>query len=235
MDRVFKKRSGRLFAALLSTALLAACSNNPFNPAAEPRILGVNSGGTSWALPAGYAGIFQSGTLTGTSTNRINQISYTYADPIVKVQSRGDLPPINFLRFTAEVTLADGVRLPKKEYPLNSSMIQGSAVSVSGEVSTTLSQDSTEIDLLLPILSANQDLLNVVFPGNNAPRVRDGRAKIALYGKDLNGHDVELSFETPLMFGSSVFNSDGLADIPQEAVPQLESTTTQSPTNSGGR
>ena len=243
MDRVFKKRFGRLFAALMSTALLAACSNNPFNPAAEPRVIGISASNTnilnintvsggatsaSTGIRSLYAVILQRGTPRA--------ISYGYSDPIVRIQNRAELPPIDFISFTVEISLADGTRLPVKEYPLSRSMIQDASISIEGTPGNRLSQDSSEIELLLPILSANEDLLNVVFPGNNAPRVKDGRAKIKLIGRDLNGHNMEIELETSLRFETVVFNSDGLADIPQEEAPQQgQNTNVQSPTNSGGQ
>lgn len=223
MDRVFKKRSGRLFAALLSTALLAACSNNPFNPAAEPRIVSIRASQVYNSLPIGYSGIVQSGTRDIFRGDRILSISYAYADPVVTVSNRQELPPIDFSYFTVDVILSDGSVLPTKRYPINLSMLQGEST-------------ASEIDIPLPILSANEDLLNVVYPGNNVPRVRDGRAKVKIYGKDLNSHESQVELEIPLMFISTVLNSDGLADIPQEEAPQQgQNTNVQSPTNSGGQ
>lgn len=200
MDRFFKKRSGRLFGALLGISLLAGCSNNPFNPAAELRVMDVRS---TLSEEGRFAGIRQSSEKEGEQS----YILYTYSDPVVLLENREGLPSVNFNRFTSRISLSDGTRLPLKEYPLSKGMLDG---------------EQTEIQF--PILSADTDVRNVVYPGNNAPRVQDGVAEVTLYGTDLNGHKIELSFSTSLRFESLVFSS-GL-DVPRETQPNTDTPNT---------
>jgi len=212
MDRVSKitPKTTKLLtvlaaSCLISLPLLSACTNNPFNPAAELRIMDVRS---SLSGEGRFAGIRQSAETSGGNSFTL----YTYSDPVIKIQNREGLPPVNFTRFTSRITLADGTRLPLKEVPLSKGMLEGE-----------------EVEIQFPILSADTDIRNVVYPGNNAPRVQDGIVDVTLYGRDLNGHDVNVSFTTTLRFESLIYTS-GL-DTPQPDAPSRETE----PNNTGGQ
>ncbi|MBF2053551.1 MAG: hypothetical protein IGS03_08815 [Candidatus Sericytochromatia bacterium] len=191
----------------MSTVLLTACSNNPFNPAAELRIMDVRS---TLSGEGRFAGIRQSAERQGENSF----ILYSYSDPVVMIENRDGLPPVDFKRFTAQITLSDGTRLPLKEYPLSKGM-----------------QEGGQTEIQFPILSADTDIRNVVYPGNNAPRVQDGTAEVTLYGTDLNGHNVQVSFTTALRFESLVFR--GGLEVPTE--PETRSTPAPTAPNPGGQ
>lgn len=175
---------------------ISACSNNPFNPHSELRILDVASNETGR-----FAGIRQSVA----EENGRSVIIYTYAEPVVKIENRAGFPGVNFSRFSAKISLADGTVLPTKEYPLTKGINAG-----------------TTSDVQLSIMSADRDLQNVVYPGNNAPRVRDGRAEVVVFGTDLNGNNVEVPFSVPLSFESTVFSDSPIPPTAPTATPSPE-------------
>lgn len=195
MIRAFRNRlftSVSIF-ALCSIAVLA-CTNNPFNPKAEPRVTQIKTSDEER-----FAGIRQSLTTEGEQT----LILYTYVDPIVTFETPAALPAINFHKFAAQITLADGTVLPEKEYPLS----QGTPYSVGYTPGDTTLQavGVNSLELRFPVVSADRDLQNVIYPGNSAPRVRDGFAKITVFGKDTAGNDLEIPINVNLSFESSVF------------------------------
>lgn len=194
---------GWLSAACLSLAALNACTsiNNPFNPRAELRILDVSS-----SEEGRFVGIRQSATKEAENTF----IIYTYAEPVLRLESRTGFPVVNFNRFTARISLADGTNLPAKEYPLTKGSVEGQ-----------------EISIQFPIMSADRDVQNVVFPGNNAPRVRDGRAEIVLYGVDVNGNNIEIPVSVPLSFESTIFSDSPLPPTAPTPVPSPSPSATE--------
>lgn len=161
--------------------------------------------------------------------NNVPFILYTYVEPVVTLQTQAGYPAVNFTRFTSSITLSDGTILPTKTYPINKGTIDPN----------TLAGGSTAIipnlEVQLPIISADRDLQNVVYPGNNAPRVRDGRASVVLFGTDLNGHSIELPLSVPLSFESVVFpDTTTPPTAAPSASPSANSSSNSSP-NPGGQ
>lgn len=191
------------------SAGMSACTSDgkfqpPWNPRAEMRVLDIASSETGR-----FVGIRQSAEDQGA----VRVLVYTYVEPVVKFEVLAGFPNVNFTKFSSRITLADGTILPTKEYPLSKGTSQAGEFSVQ-----------------FPIMGSDRDLQNVVFPGNNAPRVRDGKASIILYGKDLNGYSIELPFTVSLSFESTVFSD---SPLPPSAV--TTPTPTPSASNSGGR
>jgi hypothetical protein len=200
--------------AAFATLTVSACYQdgfvqNPFVPRAELRILDVNS-----SEEGRFVGIRQSSQQEGLNTF----IVYTYAEPIVRIEARAGFPVVNFKRFTSRVTLSDGTVIPTKEYPLSIGMLSSAT-------------DATIIsEVRFPILSADRDIQNVVYPGNNAPRVLDGRAEIVLYGRDANGYDVQIPLSVPLAFESLVFSN---SPVPATLAPTVSPSPQTSATPGG--
>lgn len=186
--------------ALFLGLAVPACTNNPFNPSAELRILDVKS---TLASEGRFVGIRQSAS----TENGNSFILYTYADPVVTLENRDGLPSVDFKSFTVKISLSDGTTLPLKEYPLSQATVAG---------------ETTEVKF--PILSIDTDVRNVVYPGNNAPRVADGSAEVNLKGIDTNGNDVTVDFSVPLRFESLIF-SDGVTPAEPSPTPSPSSTT----------
>jgi len=172
-----------------------------------------------------FIGIRQSAETQGTQSF----IIYTYSEPVVKIQVLDGFPAVNFNRFTANITLADGTVMPQKDYPLSKGTGQNLAP-VPGQPVVALPPQ--ELDIQFPILSSDRDLQSVVFPGNNAPRVRDGRAEIVLFGKDLNGNDIQVPLSVPLAFESTVF-SDSITPPTAAPSPSPNASPNPSPTSGG--
>lgn len=195
--------SASVWLALVLSSGFSACTSYgnfqaPWNPTAELRILDVQS-----SVSDRFVGIRQ-------STETVNNqpvIVYSYVEPVVKLELLPGYPDVNFSRFSSKITLSDGTQLPTKEYPLSK------GTSGSGTLS-----------IQFPIMSADHDLQNVVFPGNNAPRVRDGVASLILYGKDTNGNNIQVPLTVPLSFESLVFSDSPL--------PPTAPTPTPSPSPS---
>lgn len=174
-----------------------------------------------------FPGIRQS---TGTENN-VPFILYTYVEPVVTLQTLDGFPAINFTSFTSSVTLSDGTVLPTKTYPINRGTVDPSTLGTGVPVAGGPPIIIPPLDISLPIISGDRDLQNVVYPGNNAPRVRDGRASVVLYGTDLNGHSIELPLSVPLSFESVVFSD---STTPPTAAPSASPTSNSSP-NPGGQ
>ena len=176
---------------------LSACSsfNNPFHPWAEVMITDVSAaasgGGT--AATGSLIGIRQSLS----TSDGAPFILYTYTEPSITLENKPALPRVNFYKFQIEYHLSDGTVLPVKEYPLSK------VLPVTGTVTIPFS-----------VLSADNDLRSVVYPGNRAPRVTDGHAVLTLYGRDLNGYEVKLNTSFPLKFESLIFSENSEIPVP---------------------
>jgi len=196
-----------LFAAFVAALVLgaaSACSNNPFLPHAEPRVLEVKS-----SQGEEFVGIKQSrGEEDG-----VPFILYTYIEPVISLENRAGFPEINFKRFSAKVTLSDGTVLPTKEFSLIKVLPAGGVA-----------------DIQFPIMSVDSDIQNVVYPGNNAPRVRDGFVDLILFGTDLNGYEIQIPITVPLKFQSLIFPD---TRVPPELAPSPSPTGASSPTSGG--
>jgi len=201
---------------VLSSLLLAAgvaCTsiNNPFVPAAELTITEVKAGGSAGASAA-------TGSLIGirqsiAQVDGIPAILYTYTEPVITVENKPLLPRVRFYKFQIEYTLADGTVLPVKEYPINRS--------------TTAA--ALNLDIQFDVLSVDTDLRSVVYPGNRAPRVSDGNAKLTLYGKDLNGYEHTIATHFSLKFESLAFSENSEIPVP---VPSVSPSPNPNPTAS---
>jgi len=150
-------------------------------------------------------------------------IVYTFVDPVLTVQNRAGFPAVKFTRLTSSIRLADGTQLPKKDVPLNEFLAQAPPLLpgappvpaqpfVPGAAVAPLSGTAY---LQMPILSGDNDIRNVVYPGNNAPRAESGTAEIVIFGEDFNGNNIEIPITINLKFETLVFNSSG--DIPVAA------------------
>lgn len=199
-----------IFTALTTGAVLTACSsiNNPFNPRAELRVMDVKS-----TIDGRFVGIRQSIETEGNTS----VVVYSYSEPVVTLETLEGYPAVNFNRFTANINLADGTVLPQKTYPLTKGTIQGE-----------------QFTIQFPILSADRDLQSVVYPGNNAPRVRDGHADIVLFGKDLNGNDIQVPLSVPLSFESTAF-SDSITPPTAAPSPSASPSALNSSATPGGQ
>lgn len=196
---------GAVAFACLSLGTLVACDNNPFFPKAEPRIVDVKS-----SQAGRFVGIRQS--LSSENGNKF--VLYTYSEPVVTIDQDPGYPLVNFKRFSARITLADGTVLPTKEFPLSKGMVEGAQT----------------LEMQFPIMGVDSDLQNVVYAGNNAPRVRDGVADVTVYGTDLNGNNIEVSFSVPLRFESLIFSE---SVVPPALGPSVSPSAQSSP-NPGG-
>lgn len=186
--------------------------NNPFNPSAELRVLDVKAAeqeGDQGGL-GGFVGIRQSAS----TADGVSFTLYTYTDPIVTLQNREGLPDVDLETFSVEVKLSDGTNLPAKVYPLSKAVIAGE-----------------ETDVQFPILSIDTDVRDVVYPGNNAPRVNDGIAKVQLNGVDTNGHDIKVNFNVPLRFESLIYPT---TQTPPELAPSPSPSPSPSANTTGG-
>ena len=182
----------------------SACSNNPFFPHAEIRILDVSS-----SEEGRFVGIRQSADVE----NGIPVTLYSYVEPVLKIENQVGLPPVNFERFTSEITLSDGTQLPIKDFPLSKGMVE-----------------SQELEIQFPIMSVDRDIQNVVFPGNNAPRVSDGIARVTLHGTDLNGNSISVPFTVPLRFESVIYPD---TNTPPIAAPSPSPSVASAPSSGG--
>ena len=180
-------------AALVLGAATSACSNNPFIPHAEPRVVEVKS-----SQGEEFVGIKQS---LG-EENGVPFILYTYIEPVVRLENSAGFPEVNFKRFSSRVTLADGTTLPTKEFSLIKVLPSGG-----------------NADIQFPIMSVDSDIQNVVYPGNNAPRVKDGVIDIILFGTDLNGYEIQVPVTVSLKFQSLVFSD---TQVPLRHLPPLQ-------------
>lgn len=200
--------SASFLLALGLSAGISACTSdgrfqNPLNPTAQIRVLDVSS-----SEEGRFVGIRQEAQQVNNQTVLI----YTYVEPVVKLEVLAGYPNVSFTGFTSKITLADGTQLPSKQYPLSKGTSQPGEFSVQ-----------------FPIMSSDRDLQNVVFAGNNAPRVRDGSASIVLSGTDLNGNSVQVPLTVPLSFESLVFSDSPLPPAAPTPTPSASSVP-----NSGG-
>jgi hypothetical protein len=180
----------------MATGVACSSINNPIHPAAEVRIVDVKP------VPGTIAGA-QIGIRQSTTTvDGNNAILYTYTEPIVTVENKPLLPRVNFYKFQIEYRLGDGTNLPAKEFPLNK----------------TMSATGLSLDIQFSVLSVDNDLRGVVYPGNRAPRVGDGMAYLKLFGKDDNGYEVVLNTTFPLSFESVVFSESTEIPLPIPSV-----------------
>lgn len=210
------KRTFRLLSSVATAGLIlttAGCShlNNPFNPSAEINVLNIKT-----SEDGRFAGIRQSLVQEDGGA----AILYSYVDPVLTLQLRPGFPAVRFTRFTSQIRLADGTELPAKEYPLSKFL---PAIPAGDGIAVVTSAD---VDIQMPIISSDTDIRNVVYPGNNAPRVESGSADVVLFGQDTNGHDIEVPFTTNLNFETLVFGSSG--DIPT-AIPSASPSPVASP------
>lgn len=193
---------GAVAFACLSLGTVVACNgvDNPFNPPAKPRIIDVKS-----SEEGRFVGIRQSIS----EENGAKFILYSYSEPVVTIEQDAGRPLVNFKRFSANITLSDGTTLPLKEFPLSKGMVEGQ-----------------KLEIQFPIMGVDRDLQNVVYAGNNAPRVSDGVADVKLFGTDLNGHNIEVAFSVPLRFESIVFpDSPVPPTLAPSASPSSNSTS----------
>lgn len=198
-----------LAAATLLTSLVACASiNNPFNPRSEVRVLDVLS-----SEEGRFVGIRQQARREGEQVF----LEYLYAEPVVQLENREGLPLVDFQRFSVKVALSDGTVLPTKDYPLSKGM-------VAGEV----------LEIQFPILGGDRDIQNVVFAGDNAPRVSDGRAELVLYGRDTNGHDISLPLSIPLSFESTVYSTSPTPASTPSPTPTPAPTALPNSSNTSG-
>jgi hypothetical protein len=188
---------------VLSALLLgagAACShiNNPFVPAAELSVAEVKAGGAAAGQTGSLIGIRQSVT----QVDGVPAILYTYTEPVVTIENKPLLPRVHFYKFQIEYQLADGTVLPVKEYPLSKSTADAALL----------------LEIQFQVLSVDTDLRNVVYPGNRAPRVSDGTAKLKLFGKDANGYEHTLNTNFSIKFESLVFSDNSEIPVPVPSV-----------------
>lgn len=192
-----------LSALLLGAGVACTSINNPFVPAAELSVVEVKAGGTTG----------QAGSLIGirqslTQVDGVSAILYTYTEPVVTIENKPLLPRVHFYKFQIEYQLADGTVLPVKEYPLSKSSTNAALL----------------LDIQFQVLSVDTDLRNVVYPGNRAPRVSDGTAKLKLFGKDVNGYEHTLSTNFSLKFESLVFSENSEIPVPVPSVSPVSSS-----------
>lgn len=201
-----------LSSLLLSVGVACSSINNPFIPAAELSITDVKAaaGAGVAATPGALIGIRQSITqVDGTPA-----ILYTYTEPVITIENKPLLPRVNFYKFQIEYQLADGTVLPVKEYPLSKSTLE----------------NALTLDIQFNVLSVDTDLRGVVYPGNRAPRVSDGTAKIKLFGKDRNGYEHTLNASFSLKFESLAFSENSEIPVPAPtATPGTAPAPTASP------
>lgn len=191
--------------ALLLGGTISACTNNPFNPSADMRVMEVKS---SLSGEGRFIGIRQSAS----TEKGVSFTLYTYSDPVVILKNRDGLPSVDFKSFTVKVTLSDGTIMPLKEYPLSKASV-----------------DAANLEIQFPILSIDTDIRNVVYPGNNAPRVGDGFADVALKGTDTNGNPIRIDFSVPLRFESLIYSDS-------QTPPELSPTPNpETPNTDGGQ
>jgi hypothetical protein len=187
---------------------LSACSsfNNPFHPWAELMIIEVRAGGNA---AAGGGEAAASGSLVGirqslSNTDGTPFILYTYTEPSVIIENKPALPRVSFYKFQIEYHLSDGTVLPLKEYPLS-----------------TVMPATGRVTIPFNVMSADNDLRSVVYPGNRAPRVSDGQAYLTLFGRDMNGYETKLKTSFPLKFESLIFSENDEIPVP---VPSASSS-----------
>jgi len=197
--------------ALGLSAGISACTSdggfqNPLNPTAQLRVLDVSSSETGR-----FVGIRQEIK----QVNNQNVLVYTYAEPVVKLELLAGYPNVTFSSFSSKIPLADGTQLPTKTYPLSK------GTSGAGEIS-----------IQFPIMSSDRDLQNVVFAGDNAPRVRDGSASVVLLGTDVNGNRIQVPLTVPISFESLAFSDNPLPPTAPTPTPSASASTAS---NSGGQ
>ena len=231
----------KLLITLLAGSLLTlnACSDvsfqNPFNPSAQLRVVKVESerGGNDSNL-LGRVGIFQQitqSTVTDTSgptTTTGTTATYTYSNPTITLQNLIGLPGVTFNKGIVRYKLS-GAELPLKEFPINLTVgVQQQANLAIGGTAFTPPEDIT-----IPMLSIDDDVKTVVFPGNSLPKITEGLAELLLIGKDFNGNEIKLEVPIPLRFASNQAVNASLTPNPTPtAIPAP--TATAAPTGSGG-
>ncbi len=199
-----------LSALLLGAGVACSSINNPFVPAAELSIAEVKAGGAAAGQTGSLIGIRQSIS----QVDGVPAILYTYTEPVVTLENKPLLPRVNFYKFQIEYRLADGTVLPVKEYPLNKSMLA----------------NALSVDIQFNVLSIDTDLRGVVYPGNRAPRVSDGTAKLKIFGKDTNGYEHTLNADFSLKFESLAFSENSEIPVPAPtASPGASPVPTASP------
>ncbi len=198
-----------LSALLLGAGTACSTINNPFVPAAELSVVEVKAG----------AAAGQTGSLIGirqsvSQVEGVPAILYTYTEPVVTIENKPLLPRVRFYKFQIEYQLADGTVLPVKEYPLSRSTADSALL----------------LDIQFQVLSIDTDLRSVVYPGNRAPRVSDGTAKLKIFGKDVNGYEHTLSTNFSIKFESLVFSENSEIPVPAPTVsPGASPTPAASP------
>jgi hypothetical protein len=199
-----------LSALLLSAGVACSSINNPFVPAAELSVVEVKAGTAASGQTGSLIGIRQSVS----QVDGVPAILYTYTEPVVTVENKPLLPRVHFYKFQIEYQLADGTVLPVKEYPLSKSTANAALL----------------LDIQFQVLSVDTDLRSVVYPGNRAPRVTDGTAKLKIFGKDINGYEHTLSTNFSIKFESLVFNENSEIPVPAPtASPGASPTPAASP------
>jgi hypothetical protein len=196
-----RKRLSTLTLASLLLFSTAACGslNNPFNPAAELQVVDVVSSSSGKLI-----GIEQSAT----TQNNNSIIVYTYFEPVVTIRNKPLLPNVVFSRYKVKITLSDGTTLPEREFPISKASVPA------GTGGGGAQQVGTTVQVQFSLLSATDDVRSTVYPGNRAPRSRDGLAEVVMYGRDSNGNPHELPFSFPLNFSSLVFSDSQSIPVP---------------------
>jgi hypothetical protein len=208
-----RKRLSTLTLVSLLLFSTAACGslNNPFNPAAELQVVDVVSSSNNRLI-----GIEQSVT----TQNNTSNIVYTYFEPVVTIRNKPLLPNVTFNRYKVKISLSDGTTLPEREYPISKASVPAGAVAGGGA-----QQVGTTVQVQFSLLSATGDIRSTVYPGDRAPRSRDGLAEVVLYGVDSNGNPHELPFSFPLSFSSLIFtDSQSIPVAAPSDAPEPESS-----------